>query len=335
MGRDNEKILSFDSLSIGFISGRTRHLLLPPMTASANRGELVAVIGVNGIGKSTLLRTLARLQPSLGGVIKIDGRNISGYSRLQFAQRAGFISTEVVRTTNMTVYDLVAIGRFPHTNWLGKMGELHHEAISGAIEKAGLLKFQNRYINELSDGERQRAMIARVLAQDTNILIMDEPTAFLDVSSKYEIIHLLRQLSREKGKTVIFSTHDLQAALSQADKIWLMLEESLVEGSPEDLMLENTFDRLFAKTIVKFDSRNGSFLMAGENRGSVVLEGKGKEKYWTARALVRAGFSVSEETREIIVKVHSGNRWSASAGDEHFESSSIYELIRWLTSVKT
>lgn len=327
----NREILIIESLSLGFKNRKETVRLLPPFSAKACYGELVALIGVNGIGKSTLLRTLARLQPALGGTVRIDGTVTASMSGNEFARNVGYVSTEVVNASNMTVTDLVALGRYPHTNWFGQIRTEDQEVIRDAVEKAGLSGFRDRYVTSLSDGERQRAMIARVLAQDTRILVMDEPTAFLDVNSKYEIIHLLRELTRQRDKTIIFSTHDLQAALSQADRIWLLLKDGIREGAPEDLMLDDAFDKLFEKSVVKFDSRHGSFVMKTKGRGSVCLEGKGKEKYWTSRALLRSGFTVDDDCRETVIRVTPDRKWIVSSGDIHIECSSIHQLTGWLT----
>ena len=237
-------ILSIDSLQIGYGSGSRRRILLPGLNASANRGELVAVIGRNGIGKSTLLRSIIGLQPFYGGSIMINGENLSGIPRLELARKTGYISTEIIRVSNMTVYDLVALGRFPHTNWIGRIDDRSREAITDAISKTGLNQLAGRYITELSDGERQRVMIARVLAQDADIMVMDEPTAFLDLPGKYEIMNLIRNLSRS-GKTVIFSTHDINLALRLTDRIWLILKDRLIEGPPAELLKNGSFDSLF------------------------------------------------------------------------------------------
>ena len=164
---------------------------------------------------------------------------------MDLAQKVGYISTEIVKVSNMRVYDLVALGRFPHTNWIGKIDMKDHEAIMDAIEKTSMKPLYRKFVSELSDGERQKAMIARILAQDTGIMIMDEPTAFLDIGSKYEILHLMHHLSDKSNKTIIFSTHDLQMAISQSDKIWLILDNELIEGAPEDLMIAGAFDHLF------------------------------------------------------------------------------------------
>jgi iron complex transport system ATP-binding protein len=245
MDNTDHSILSFNSLEIGYRSGRTgRRILLPPLTASANRGELLAVIGMNGIGKSTLLRTILGLQPAFGGEILIKGEELTGIPRLELARRIGYISTEIISVSNMTVYDLVALGRFPHTNWIGTIDRKSREAIYAAMVKTRMDSFAGRAITELSDGERQRVMIARVLAQDTSIMVMDEPLAFLDLPGKYEIANLIHKLAGS-GKTIIFSTHDLSIALRVADRIWFIRKDGIIEGTPQNLLEQGAFDSMF------------------------------------------------------------------------------------------
>lgn len=327
------EILSLDSLKIGYASGKHENVLLPPLNACANKGELIAVIGRNGIGKSTLLRTLTGLQPSLGGEIFYSGKNIRDYSRMDLAQKVGYISTEIVKVSNMSVYDLVALGRFPHTNWIGKIDTKNHDVIMDAIEKTAMSAFCKRFVSELSDGERQRAMIARILAQDTGIMVMDEPTAFLDIGSKYEILHLLHVLSHKSEKTIIFSTHDLHMAISQSDKIWLILDNKLIEGAPEDLMIEGAFDHLFDSSPVQFNSEHGTFSFRSEDRGSIYVDGEGILRHWTEKAINRAGFSVSQVKTIPYIIVPSGNKskWQFSTNNSSLEFGSIYELVSWLS----
>jgi iron complex transport system ATP-binding protein len=333
---ERHEILSFESLLIGYSSGKNRKILLPPLNARAYKGELIALIGQNGIGKSTLLRTLTGLQKDLGGVTIINGKPVQSYSRMDFARSIGYISTEPVRVSNMKVHDLVALGRFPHTDWLGKFTSIDHEIIKDAIEKVGMTIHMNRYITELSDGERQRAMIARVLAQDTDLLVMDEPTAFLDIKSKYEIIHLLHDLSKRRGKTVIFSTHDLNIAVSEADKIWLILNDSFEEGAPEDMIISGAFDELFKDSLIRFNRTDGNFIFRNEFKGNINIRGEGICRLWTEKAINRAGYSVSEENAEMEIEVFSTpgeNKWILENSQNKKEFSSVYDLITWLSMI--
>jgi iron complex transport system ATP-binding protein len=329
-------ILSFRDLEIGFTSGKFRQVLLPPLNGSAAKGELIAVIGKNGIGKSTLLRTFAGLQDLITGKLTIDGKNIIDFSRLQLSAKIGYISTEIVKVSNMKVYDLVSLGRFPHTNWLGRIEVADHNMIMEAISKTGMTEFSYRPVTELSDGERQRAMIAMVLAQDAGIMIMDEPTAFLDISSKFEIIHLMNELTRNRNKTVIFSTHDLATAVSQADKIWLLKEQGLTEGAPEDLMLEGSFETLFDSKKVDFNSNDGSFTIRNEEKGRIIVRGDGIKKYWTEKALIRAGYGIvdSEPTVEVEVPSSSDLTWKCRMQGLSEEFDSVYGLVNWIRDKK-
>ncbi len=331
MKKDNAEILTIDSLRIGYNRGRDQNILLPPLTAGARRGELIAVIGRNGIGKSTLLRTLAGLQPSLGGDISYSERSIKAYSKKDLAGKVGYISTEIVRVSNMRVYDLVALGRYPYTNWFGKIDENNDIIINDAIEKTGMSAFTERFITELSDGERQKAMIARILAQDTGIMIMDEPTAFLDIGSKFEILHLMHILSRKNGKTIVFSTHDFNAAMSQADKIWLITDDRLLEGAPEDLMLSGAFDHLFDSSAIQFNSENGTYSFKADSRGEINVTGEGVLFYYTKKAINRAGFSVTQSERQPYLRVPSGisSNWQFIDGVSLREFGSLYDFITW------
>lgn len=332
MENKRKKILSFTKLEIGFVSGKFRHILLPPVDGTADEGELIAVIGRNGIGKSTLLRTLTGLQHLISGDLRLDSKPVQEYSRISLSAKIGYISTEIVKVSNMRVYDLVSLGRFPHTNWMGRINESDEKTISEAIIMTGMHGLRERPVTELSDGERQRTMIAMLLAQDTKIMVMDEPTAFLDISSKFEIIHLLLELTRTRKKTIIFSTHDLTTAVSQADKIWLLKGEGLIEGAPEDLMLKEAFTHLFDESKVKYNAADGSFAIRNEEKGAVTLRGDGEKKYWTEKALVRAGYSISDSKSALEIETPSeiNEKWRCRTPGNSKEFTSIYELVTWI-----
>jgi iron complex transport system ATP-binding protein len=332
MERQSNKILSVESLKIGYSSGSNEKVLLPPLNTHAKKGELIAVIGRNGIGKSTLLRTLTGLQKPLGGDILYDGKNIKDYSLMELAQKVGYISTETVKVSNMRVYDLVALGRFPYTNWIGKIEAKDHEAIRDALTKTSMDSFSNRYVSELSDGERQKAMIARILAQDTGVMIMDEPTAFLDVGSKYEIFHLMNILSNSSDKTIIFSTHDLQMAISHSDIVWLILDDRLITGAPEDLMMAGAFEHLFDPTTVVFNSYDGTFSFRSETKGNIYIEGGGITRHWTEQAVQRAGFTISKQitSPKILIPDEKNPNWQLKSDTDIKEFNTVYELIECL-----
>ena len=336
MEKMQEKILTLDSLLIGYKYGNYSRVLLPPLSSSALRGELIALIGQNGVGKSTLLRTIAGLQKSLGGEIRINNRSLDDYRRHDLARNIGYISTEPVRVSNMKVYDLVALGRYPHTAWTGRLAGTDIGLVNEAIEKVGLNSLTNRYINELSDGERQRAMIARLLAQDAEILVMDEPTAYLDIRNKYEIVHLLRDLSKNKGKTVIFSTHDLMTAISESDKVWLTMGDSFTEGAPEDLVLNGSFNRLFDSSVVNFSMTDASFtFIKRQIHGKITVEADGVVRYWTEKAAYRAGYEISNDHSGIRIKASAddeGQKWLVYTETTVIEFGSLYQLVNWLNT---
>ena len=334
MEASREKILSFGSLEIGYAEGKQKNRILPPLTGALSEGELVAVVGRNGAGKSTLLRTLAGLQPLLGGNLLILGRDISEYSRLKLSSTIGYISTEIVKVSNMKVYDLVALGRFPHTGWLGRIGDADNEAIMSALERTGITAFRDKQVTGISDGERQRAMIAIVLAQDASVMVMDEPTAFLDIGNRYEIINLMHELTRLRNKSIIFSTHDLNIALNQADKIWLLREDDLIEGAPEDIMISGAFRSLFDSSRIEFNPHDGTFALRGEESGTAIVEGEGEKKYWTERAVKRAGFRItaSDPDIRIISPEEPGGQWKCYHRGSSGMFSSVYELVGWIRS---
>jgi iron complex transport system ATP-binding protein len=326
------KTVKIDSLLIGFISGSRKNALLPPLSAEAEKGELVSVIGRNGIGKSTLLRSLAGIQDVLAGKIYHSGREINSYDRSGLARTIGFISTEQVKVSNMTVFDLVSLGRFPYTNWLGKLESTDLNSVHEAMEKTTVLRYSGKYVAELSDGERQRVMIARLLAQDASIMLMDEPTAFLDIRSKFEIVHLLHQLSHSFGKTIIITTHDLDLALRHSDRIWLILDDGIKEGSPEDLMLGGMFSHLFDSSVVQFNSLDGTYSFNEKSKGIIYVEGDNFTKHWTEKAIARAGYSVSAVNTPDKIVITPDQRWILTLNGETSEHSSIYALMRRMNS---
>ncbi|MGQ9619879.1 MAG: ABC transporter ATP-binding protein [Bacteroidales bacterium] len=331
---DNNKgiILELKSLLVGYIQGKKLLPLFPEINTNVLRGELIAVIGRNGIGKSTLLKTLAGLITPLGGEILIAGKKHDEFRRKEFAIKTGYVSTEQVRVDSMKVSELVGLGRYPYTSWTGQLKEKDQNQIAFALKKTGLTSMESRFINELSDGEKQKAMIARVIAQDTDIMIMDEPTAFLDIRNKYEIINLLRILSDEKNKTIVFSTHDLSVAMNECDRIWILTDNSFYDGAPEDLILQGAMNKLFEDSGIVFNPENASYCFAKQLEGEVNVTGEESVKYWTEKAVNRAGFrTVSYHTGKVIMIASDemGLYWVYKNGNTVSNKlRSLYEVIQ-------
>ncbi|HIW98472.1 MAG TPA: ABC transporter ATP-binding protein [Candidatus Tidjanibacter gallistercoris] len=216
-------------------------------------GEFTALIGRNGTGKSTLLRTIAALSRPIEGYITVNGRRTDSMSRRDIASAIAFVSTEEVKVENLKVADVVALGRAPYTNWVGTLTATDREKVGRALALVGMQGFAGKGIDTLSDGERQRVMIARALAQDTPIILLDEPTAFLDLPNKYEIGLLLRRLAHDEGKCIVFSTHDLAIALELCDTIALLEGGRFYYGTTDMLTGNGDLGRLFEGTALAFD----------------------------------------------------------------------------------
>ena len=217
-------------------------------------GEFTALIGRNGTGKSTLLRTIAALNRPLKGEVWLSGRPLAELSSREIAARISFVSTDEVRVTNLKVADVVGLGRAPYTNWFGTLADDDRRRVSEALALVGMSGFARKSMDTLSDGERQRVMIARALAQDTPVILLDEPTAFLDLPNKYEICLLLRELAHKQGKCILFSTHDLSIALEMCDTIAMIDDGRFYYGTAAGLIAEGTIQHLFDDTSICFDA---------------------------------------------------------------------------------
>ena len=242
-------------LSIGYKTKQGVRTVAEGITADICSHQLTCLLGENGIGKSTLLRTLANFQPRLGGDIMIEGRQLDDYSDNELARTVGIVLTERPDVQQMTARELVAMGRSPYTGFWGRLSADDEQVVDEALRLVGIDKLSRRNVSRLSDGERQKVMIAKALAQQTPVIYLDEPTAFLDYPSKVEMLLLLRRISREAGKTVFLSTHDLELALQVADMVWLMGHDGLSIGTPRQLADQGIMGRFIERSPdIRFDT---------------------------------------------------------------------------------
>ena len=251
-------VISSKDLSIGYPG---KAAIANGINLSLETGKLVALIGANGIGKSTLLRTLSGIQKPLEGTVLLNNKNVSAYSPKDLAQNLSIVLTESLPPSNLTVYELVALGRQPYTNWLGSLSPEDNDMVNKAIALTQISHLVDKKHYEISDGQLQKVLIARALAQDTPLIILDEPTTHLDLLHKVNLLRLLKKLSSETGKCIFYSTHDLDLALQLSDEIVVMTSGKAVQGTPSSLIAQNVFDGVFNDTSIRFDAEKGGFII--------------------------------------------------------------------------
>ena len=262
--------------------------------ATLPAGCMTALLGPNGAGKSTLIKTISGNLPPLGGSLEIMGKEITDYTPARLSRELSVVLTERFESTHLTVRDLVGLGRSPYTGFFGRLSESDHATVDRAISLVGIGSLASRTVSTLSDGERQKAMIARALAQQTPVIFLDEPTAFLDYPGKVDIMMVLRRLCREEGKSVLLSTHDLELALLLADRLWLLNRtDGLIAGTPEDLILDGRIEQYFSGRNLRFDHSTASFKVDFDVIGNLSVEGSGARAAMVRRALSREGFTTT------------------------------------------
>lgn len=247
--------VNIQGLGIGYATHHKRHVVAEELEARAPGGTLTCLIGRNGSGKSTLLRTVARLQPKLGGRVELGGRDAEDITASQFARTLGVVLTSRPDASNITVGEVVALGRAPYTGFWGRLSQSDHDIVNEAMRSVGIEHMSRRRVCSLSDGECQKTMIAKTLAQQTPYILLDEPTAFLDFPGKVELMLLLRRLAHEHGKTILMSTHDLEAALRTADRLWLLTDGALKQGTPQELADSGAIERYIGRPDVTLNHR--------------------------------------------------------------------------------
>ncbi len=252
-------VLKTENLAIGYTSKKEKNIIAKHIDISLYQGELIGLIGANGIGKSTLLRTLTQVQPALEGSILINNKPLYNYQNLELAKVMSLVLTETIASKNLSVFELVALGRQPYTNWVGTLSKTDIIAINKALELTQIKHLKHKKCFELSDGQLQKALISRALSQDTDLIILDEPTTHLDMYHKAYILHLLKKLSKETGKTILFSSHEIDLAIQLCDTLIVMTNDNVVIDQPCNLITKGTFNKLFPEDLITFDDQTGSF----------------------------------------------------------------------------
>lgn len=306
-----------------------------PVTDNINAyilaGELTCLLGPNGAGKSTLLKTLSAFIPPLAGDIILDGKNLKNITARMLARCIAVVLTTRPSTLNMTVEELVAVGRSPYTSFFGALQATDKEVVDKSISLVGVDDLRHRNVNTLSDGERQKALIAKALAQQTQIIFLDEPTAFLDYPSKVEIMKLLYSIAKEEGKTIFMSTHDLELALQIADKIWLLDKtHGLHIGIPEDLAFHGLLCDYFERGGLRFNYTTGQFEIEHYRKGMIRLKGSGRLYDMVKKALRRIGYDSSPDAKGIVIEIINGQDGKESIEFDGSYMHSIESLIEKL-----
>ena len=330
-------ILKTQALAIGYgpAGSAGRKTVADDLDLAVAPGEFVCLLGPNGAGKSTLLRTLAGLQPRLGGGVAVAGEDLARLGAADRARLIAVVLTEKAASPSLRVRELVSSGRHPHTGWFGKLTPADERIITDSLALVGAAQFAGRLVGDLSDGERQRVMIARALAQTPKLLLLDEITAFLDLPSRVRVMSLLRRLARERGAGIVLSSHDLDLSLRLADKIWLMQGgRPLRIGAPEDLALSGALKGVFDTDEIHFDRETGAFALEQPQGPAVFVRGEGLHRTWTLRALARAGYSVVEQAgrgdAEVAVRTAAPPIWTVTVNEAETECGSLDAVIETL-----
>lgn len=299
------------------------------LNLSVLNGELIMLMGPNGCGKSTLMHTVAGLLDPLAGEIHVAGKEISKIGVKERAKQLSLVLTDKIDNNNLSVWDIVVIGRYPYVSYRGRLNKSDKETVFNAMEVCMLKGFESRLFSELSDGEKQRVMIARALAQETPVMMLDEPTAHLDLSSRLEVMIMLKKLASLTGKSILLSTHEMDLALQWADTIWLMNKDGDIhEGAPEDLVLNGCFESVFGNDKLDYDADLGEFTVKQSKMQAVRIVGEGRRYRWTQSALKRNGYSADDRASSKLCVEVRGEDWILSCEDQTIACKSIKSLLQ-------
>lgn len=321
-------VLTTQDLAIGF---NNKRVIASGLNLSVEAGDLVFLLGPNGVGKTTLLKTLAGLAKPIHGRIEMNGGPLHSIRRETLAKRRSIVLTQQPAASSLRAREIVSLGRLPYASWSGSLNAGDEEFIERAMTMTNCSTLADRLVSELSDGERQKVFIARAIAQDTPIIMLDEPTAFIDLPRRVEIVQLLRQLTRTFHKAVILSTHDLDLALMAADRIWLLgCGGTFATGLPEELVLSGDLKRSFHSADILFDESTGRFAWNNEKGEAINVQGEGLLATWTKRTLIRLGYRIDSVSSQTVDINSSPTTWTFSSPNETLSFPSLAMLAKHL-----
>jgi iron complex transport system ATP-binding protein len=238
-------LLKTENLNIGFKNKGIETKIVSNINLEINKNELIALVGINGSGKSSLIKTLLKFQKSLAGEIFIHNKNLKEIAPKELSEQISYVSSKLVEQNNITAKNIISLGRLPYTKWFGILSNNDKKIVDEIITTFNIENIAEKQFNNLSDGEKQKILIARAFAQDTDLIILDEPSSHLDISGKYEVVKLLKKLTLENNKAVIFSTHDLNIAFANADIIWFIFNGKIISGKPKEIVNNSDFKNIF------------------------------------------------------------------------------------------
>jgi iron complex transport system ATP-binding protein len=298
----NPTILTALNLTLGYKKGKQANAIAENIEFELKKGKLTCLLGPNGVGKSTLIKTIMGQLPPLKGQVCLEGKPVQKYNLREISKKIAVVLTDKIRMGTLSVRQLVELGRIPHTGWLGSLSPADKSKVENAIQATNIQYLADRSLSELSDGQLQKVMIARALAQDGEILLLDEPTAHLDLVNRLEIMHLLKTIARKENKAILITTHDLEIAIDTADEFWLMpCGSPLITGLPEDLIIQQKLDVLLPSQYMHFDKDTGK-IKSKADLPNIVIEGPVSLKKWLELALVKNNILKLPENQFISIK---------------------------------
>lgn len=322
-------IIKGEQVSIGYIKSKQHQILYKNLDFELIEGELVCLIGTNGAGKSTLLRSICKMQPYLDGKISIHSKSLEEYKDRELSHLMGLVLTDKTISGGFTVREVVELGRYPYTGFFGQLTDEDASIVQHSIESVGIAHKTDSFIADLSDGERQKVMIAKALSQECPIIILDEPTAFLDIESRIEIMNLLHKLAHEQNKTILLSTHDIDLAFLLSDKLWMLSkDDGLITGVTEDIILSGKIDQFFNNKNIVFNKYSGTFYPIRSSENKIYVDAENEFLFWTINLLLRLGFdyTTNKEEAKFVISVKNAHSILVTYPERSLEFTSFKDL---------